>query len=586
MTSSIVNTFNNTAGTWLATDNTNYVTTYGLSLTTNLVKLYGTLLGPDGTSILWQKNSAGSPLINLQSGATTSTLALPTNSDGDIASGTYAVSTQVRAVFLIGAYLVNNPNGILITGGADLAASIVEGMEITISGATNPANNGTFTVVEATSVSGFIAIELEETIIVGAGDGGVAEIIFETFSDTYTYTGCDEVTQALTITADCNYGDFGSFIAAESTELDDQIITTSTMTIYYPSWTEEANVVVTQTTPDTPISKTILRLATGAYTVKVVSVYADTQDDGLVVTYTQTITQEHEVSCAGSFCCAMTCFGTLLTAHLNSLRTNRGISAYQYSYDAALGYYAQASAYKDCADKQAEFQTAMDAFTAALDASGTCDCGTSCDEDLRWVVNGSTDTINAITALQAAVLALQNPTIYQIPIFDSILPVCTDDSIFTNAPENFRPFTDVSAITIDKDYLTPGEDGYPTKWVEIELIGYMNSASPAWALAMKNADTDLDILPTGFSVAIAEGAVKYKIKLCAWQADDDNLLRIVQVEGMGVDVDDSLPLLKQYKQRSSLTLWDTEEDLVLDFTPTDATAVAFSSLRITAFGIA
>jgi len=204
---------------------------------------------------------------------------------------------------------------------------------------------------------------------------------------------------------------------------------------------------------------------------------------------------------------------------------------------------------------------------------------------LRWVYNTSEAAQTAIEQLQADVLALENPTVYNKVIFDSVLPI-RDASlgILPNDPPFYRPFTDISEITIAKEYFEPNENGYPKRYVQIDFGIYM--VNNLYAGRIVDTATDDNISPA-ISAAAQNGEARITYKIYTFENGTSGVYGVVTAEGFTIDNGPSPNTVtdENYFMNSALDLFDTTEDLVLDFTPLDIDNLGFTYFKITAVAI-
>jgi hypothetical protein len=134
------------------TDTTNY-DLLGLDVSALEAKGLGTIYGQG--EILVQLNTVGSPLIDLQSGATYYEFDAVLDANGDIANITYAVNYSVRLTAVgITIFNVTAPDTITIDSGyTGLANFFVAGNEVTIDSGPNA---GDYTLVSATDDDPFL----------------------------------------------------------------------------------------------------------------------------------------------------------------------------------------------------------------------------------------------------------------------------------------------------------------------------------------------------------------------------------------------------------------------------------------------
>lgn len=569
MTNNVTLTLDLTAKTGRVTDSTNYAA-LGLDVSVNQAKALASILFQG--EVIVAKTTVGDPLIDLQSGATYFEFDLELDSDGEVANGIYEISDYSVACVLTATDIAGDQT-FYFAGEGDLSTSFTEGDTITVPSGVNA---GTFTVIEAANFSGILIVTVEEDTTAQTGISLACAVVFAgtLANTTFTYSGCTQIAAAASLVADCEYGDNGTFSVSNTTDITTQTITSLTATINYPSWTEEAPIVVTS------LPYVNNRLATGTYSVTLSEVISQTQSDGLILSYTAVFTGEFKVSCAGSLCGMLPCIENLRAAHAEQLRLNK-ISPYQVYVDNLLMYLTQADGYKACGNYD-DYRTALANAQAQIDASG-CDCSCCDDDTLQWVYNTSSAAQTAIELLQAQVEALENPTVYSKVLFDSVFPLSDDQALLPNNPTFYRPFTDISEITIAKEYLAPSDNGYPKNYVEIEIHSYVedNSFAPQVVNTATLENVIEDVIVSG-----SDATSRIKIRLYTYENGTSGITQISQIEGFTIDNAVSSNIDNDnYFQKSGTDLWDTTADLVLDFTPKEPENCSYTYFKITAVAL-
>lgn len=495
--------------------------------------------------VLYSFTDVSAPMIDLQSGATYYEFDLETNDDvgNTPASGTYEIRDYQLVVDLpvtgiIGDVSLPYLSTIVTTGVSDFLSNVTNGTDFEI---TSGVNEGDWTVDSAEVLSGVLFVYVAAQMTTEGDVDAFMRIAYDSFADkSYTYDGCDEATINAQASYDCDYGDFGSFTGYDDTDYGTHTLVTSTMIITPPGWTQELDsppspVTITQASR---ISHTITELYTLTYTVQLTNTLTYTQTDDLIVIYEITQIREKVVSCAGSFCCSVACFEKLRAAHYASFTSPSSVSPYQKYYDNALGYYLEAQQYKACGEQE-KYQTAAAAFEDAIDSSGLCTCSDCDDNEARKVVNGSTDTINAITNLEAF-----QATISAIPIDELIYELTSP--VTGTAPSA------LDAIAIPAKFIT--QNSVTNKHgIFITIQGFGDDGTSG--ITVRNTTTGIDIFTsTGragyyrLDISIVKGAstntMIYKSRLThydnpvdvvdataqvAWTWATINNLRITQV---------------------------------------------------------
>lgn len=572
MTSNVTLTLDLTAKTGRVTDLTDY-SLYGIDVSTNVAKALAVIRFQG--EIIVDKSSTSSPLIDLQSGATYFEFPLELDSSGQPAYGTYQIENY-QVFFAVASSAIDSDAGtqtITVPSQGGLADAISAGDSLFFNKLLPlPVVGLTTTVVSAEAASGALVVTVESGVVDYTNVAGSLSFTANTFEGTYVYSGCTQVTGAVTLTPDCDYGDNGTWTVNNSTIVTTQTLVSTLATINYPSWTGEDPIVVTS------LPYVNNRLATGTYSVVAAFVYSQVENDGLILKYTTTVKDEFDVTCNNSLCGLSPCIEALRAAHAAELLRNK-ISKYQVYVDNVNLYYLEAVGYKSCGDNDA-FMAAMGNIKLTLEASG-CDCG-CCDEDsLMWVYNTSNSAQTAIEVLQAEVLALQNPTVYNEVLYYSQIPFASAPSYYPTTLDFSRPFTDISAVTIDKKYFDADPNGYSKKFVEIEFSSYSADNVQA-TISVVGGDT----IYTGTNASpFVDVTVKHKVVLTTIQMSAQ-VFMVVNSQAQFVDNDDNASKWIPYSQLYDTTLWDLTEDLVLDFTPLlNSNQIVYTDFKITAIAI-
>lgn len=572
MTSNVTLTLNLTAKTGRVTDSTDY-SLLNIDVSTMQVKALATIKFQG--DIIVTKDTVGNPLIDLQSGATYYDFPLELDTNGDVAYGTYEI-VGYQVVIVQSLTTVAGDQTLFFQGADDTSASITEGDEIVIPSGTNA---GTYTAVEATYASGYLIITVEESTTAETSITIDTSIYLNpTLSPgtTYTYSGCTQITASTGLTADCDYGDNGTWTVTNETLLTTQTVSALEATINYPSWTGEAAIVATS------LPYVNNRLATGTYSVVLTETITQTETDGLILQYTITSTQEFPITCSGSLCSLMACYENLRAANAGALASSK-VSQYQESFDNATSYIIQYQEYKNCGDTESAtiVWTSLKEVLDAFSTTSGCGCSTATENSLFWVYNTSSEAQTAIEELQVQVAALENPTVFNKVLFDSVFPIRASDGLLPNDPTYYRPFTDISDITIDKEYFTTNENGYPKYFIQIDIGVWTENQS--YLLNVFNITTSDNIAP-GMTVSAVEGETRLTLKLFTYQAGTAAVLQFCTAEGFTIDNGTSPKVCTNhdYVENSDIALWDTVEDLNVSFVPFDTSSMGFTYFRITA----
>jgi hypothetical protein len=553
------------------TDTTDYVD-LGFDLSAAQMKGLGTIYAQG--EILVQLNTVGSPLIDLQSGATYYEFDAVLDNNGDIAQITYQVDYALR---MAPTGLQIASTGVVTTvigdGNPEYAQFLEAGDTLVFDGATDA--NRVIDTVDAL-VSGNPSYTLTASIDISTPyDGYGFDVTRDEFSTSWTYAGCTLLTASADLVSDCAYGNNGTFSVTNETAITTETLVSLQATINYPSWTGEAAIVVTS------LPYTNNRLATGTYSVVLSEVLQTVASDGLIIQYTATSSQEFTVRCAQPLCNLNACIENLRAANAGALQSNK-VSQYQVYVDNVNLYWIQAQNELACGNLT-EYQALITLIEAELDSSG-CDCGCCDEDDLRWVFNTSEAAQDAIEQLQTDVLALQNPTVYNMVIYDSVFPLMANDGVLPNNPNYFRPFTDISEITIAKEYFAGNDNGYPKNYLLVEIGVWTESNS--YTASFVNAENSTNIAPTIVCSAV-EGESRLSFKIFTYQDGTSQITQVTTGEGFTIDNGQNPNVCTNldYEENYGLSLWDVDADLVLDFTPTNTVDMGFTYFKITAIAI-
>lgn len=309
--------------------------------------------------------------------------------NGEVANGSYSAVYSVGYNFTTSCQ-ISATNTIKVLTYGDNVLGFPAGAGITISGAPSV----TSTIVSATdSVTDSLDIVIASSSLTpGLPINKTITVAgFETGNFSWVYAGCNMVESKVSLVADCDYGDFGTFTVSNETNLEGVTLESLTVDINYPSWTNEATIT------ETALPFTQNNLATGTYSVELTQQIEKVQNDGLIINYEATCIQEFKVTCSGSLCGLNECIENLRKAHEAELLKNK-VSKYQVYVDNILVYYMEAQNYKACGEMD-KYRAEIAKIEAQLDASG-CDCG-CCDEDqYKWVQNTSANAINIIASIE------------------------------------------------------------------------------------------------------------------------------------------------------------------------------------------
>lgn len=448
--------FNADSKTVTITDNVDYSVYSNINPST--LKGLGSLLNSQ-SDVVYSQLSPSNPLINLAASATEATKNLLTTTDGSIVNGVYTWLYRVYNTFSgsnIAIALFDNSNEITVLG---LNLSVLTaGSQITVTGATNPANNQVFTVSSVRIVGPDSLIVVEETVVTGAGDNAkLAYSVSQTYEKTgsFTYTGCDKKTPVITLTSDCNQGQFGSITIEDDTNYGTHTLLSRTLQLYAPTGIEPSPPYNPWTA--TTKSLTVNQLATGTWTGKLIASVTYTQTDGLVVIYTFPYPSNVEtttVVCNGNMCVLLNCINKFWLNYNRCGTTpspNMVLLATKITY--SLNGYRESLLCGD-ADAAAEYYNSLKELLSENGCGCGCDGENTGDTDVNdpvWIDNSNSSAIttiqyllNAVSTLQEEVAALQEQDCCVNPIAHVV-----DRLELVNDADN--PFID---MFIDKKYIS------------------------------------------------------------------------------------------------------------------------------------
>lgn len=389
-------------------DSTNYAEN-NIDVSALSAKGLGTVTGPNGMAII-VANTIGNPLVNLSTSVEGQWFNLPLDNNSNILNGTYSFTYAVRYAIVNGTI-----NSITATSTAELefvhaGAVLQDGDSIVFAGNGDAENNGTFTIATATydteTDNSTITVD-ETTLVTDASPAGTYsfDVTRSSFaSGSYTYSGCTQVTLAVTTTYDCESTQLGQIIFKDTTDYQGQTLSSRTLTGYYPNGLTPEPSSESVSTPTA--SLTFNELAVGTWTHKLVSSMSVTQDDGLVYTYTLTDTAEHKVTCAGTLCGLSPCIKSLndsFIANYSKGTANNLIPALvEVNTLVTL-----ANEYKTCGEYD-KYKSTVSQLETFMNSTGLCNCG-CCDEstDLPYWVDNSNQSSSMLTELFAQVGGLE-----------------------------------------------------------------------------------------------------------------------------------------------------------------------------------
>jgi hypothetical protein len=347
-------------------------------------------------AVYFQGDLIGSPLtIDLGGGDTTTPLFdLELDANGDIANGSYSAVYTLNFAFNATTSCNGTSLAIEITAPPQIVNSITlfePGVEITVP--TILPSGGL--IVSRNLFAGVLSILVDSPTAFGSQTSRLVTLSQNTGSFSWVYSGCTQTTADVEFTYDCEFGNSGSWAVSNTTVLAaTEFITSQVCTINYPSWTNVNPIfnpqVVTTSLPYPTILGEDTPLATGTYSVLLSQQIQQNQASGLIITYSNSITREFTVTCAGTLCGLIPCIENLRAAHATELIRNR-ISKYQVFVDNVLLYYTEAMNYRACGELDS-YKSTIALLQAQLDASG-CDCACCDNETYYWVSNNSANSI-------------------------------------------------------------------------------------------------------------------------------------------------------------------------------------------------
>jgi hypothetical protein len=382
-------------------DSTDYAG-LGVDLATFKAKGLGTI--SFNGDIIEDQNTVGSPMIDLENWESLHPGETPVfyfpivvDANGNPAHGVYALQYSLRLLSNpldggVSIFAETPPNQVETDGDEWLSQFLVSGNQMTL---VTGSPNLSVTVSSVSEGDNGAIIVVNEALDPEAPHDDIAfDITNVQLQASYLFSGCELTPADVSFVYDCEYGDHGTWAAANTTDLaTGESVKSLSCTITYPGWTFSTpgfTPSITTTSLPYPSIETDNPLATGTYTVALSEVIEKTQQDGLIIQYTSSVKKEFQVSCSGSLCGLAPCIENLRKAHEAELRAN-GVSKYQVYVDNILFYYMEAQNYKICGDLD-KYKEAVSLIKSSLDASG-CECACCDDETYYWVSNNSGQSI-------------------------------------------------------------------------------------------------------------------------------------------------------------------------------------------------
>ena len=360
---------------------TDYLTEYGLDVTDASLgaRLLGTIYFNPGTgaAVNQQHITAGDPLINLTTGVASAWYALPVDSNGEVVNGVWTGNVSLRiANTNLQFTSITLPDEIETDGNDWLDNFLIEGNTITLEAGTP--QDVVVASAEPATVSSNVLI-ITSTVIASATHDGIGfDISNPSGNFSHTYQGCQLLDGSAEFSYNCTSGQYGSWLVTNSTAITTETLVSLSGKIFWPSLTERDPIDITAL----PYSSQ--QLALGSYSINFTQVISETQDDGLVLTYSTTyIKQFDPVVCAANLCGLMGCYGDLLAAYALDKNT------YGPFVTLATGYITEYNEYLKCANNDAA-AAALILLQGVITNSG-CECN-CCNETSGsiWVNNAPT----------------------------------------------------------------------------------------------------------------------------------------------------------------------------------------------------
>lgn len=304
------------------------------------------------------------------------------------------------------------------------------GDTFTISDATDPSNDGTYTIQEIlyNSTYNFSHITVTtNTFVVPDPIETDAEALLNfskvvnIYTDKiYTYTSCSSVTPCISANYDCTSTPYGNITFEDSSTYPTGVVAdTKEFTIYYPNGLDPAQ----SPNPDNyPVINPIIEqnvsfvsvntLATGTWSAKLILNTSQAQADGLILINSSSSIKEFNVSCTSNMCGLSSCLTKLKDRHISYLKSST-VSPLQQYVDNVQLLYTMAKEAQACGDKNTYEKYIAEIFAVVKQTdtdcgcgcsgscSGSCDCG-GCDDGCgcgetgpTWVNNIGVD-INSL----------------------------------------------------------------------------------------------------------------------------------------------------------------------------------------------
>lgn len=325
----------------------------------------------------------------------------------------YNLNVTTSNTIIPGNYNLNYQNGYSFNqSGTDLNMSFLSGSIISVPftnfgliwaagdtfdiiSATDPANDGTYTISEIaydTTLNLCYITVTTDTFVVPdpAGPDTTANLIFVNkyipvyTNKVYTYTSCSSVTPCITANYDCTSTPYGNIIFEDSSTYPTGVVADSKeFTIYYPNgldFSQSPNPdeyqIENPLIVDDVSYVSISTLATGTWSAKLALTTSQTQVDGLIVVNSSSSIKEFNVSCTSNMCGLSSCLTKLKDRHISYLKSS-SVSPLQQYVDNVQLLYTMAKEAQACGDKNTYEKYIAEIFEVVKQTDTDCGCGCS-----------------------------------------------------------------------------------------------------------------------------------------------------------------------------------------------------------------
>jgi hypothetical protein len=501
---------------------------------------------------------------------------LPVDSLGEIVNGAYsflyAVYTPYTAVNqAVTSFSASNT---IVIAGQDWSW-LEAGDTFAVTLATTPANNGAKTVVSAIYNGSQTIVTVSTAITVEAGGAAVINFaITKQYEKTITqsFTGCDEVTPAITMTNDCTQTQFGTITATDTTDYGTQTLVSRTITLEAPNGLYPVPAEDPWTTTATSESAlTVSTLATGTWTAKLICEVSYTGTDGLVVLYSfgtdgSGALFTSEVTCSTQLCDIVNCISNFITTTI----TCNNPTPVQLKETAQLGLLLAAyQVAMNCGetDKMAAYVTEIEGILG-----DSCTCG-SADGTPTWINNNAASGTTTIEELIAEIAVLTN-------IVTNLEQSCTPIFNASWAIGNDTSFAQIQPFQIAKEFFALGPDAPYYKslgWVEM-IIDFKVATSDAYVSIYNQTDGAY-----WYNQNVGGTATSGSVKMIwtSWNSNPRCTI-VTEFEAAGNTYIHDESIL-------STADWDLDADLLVNITPSNygsfPAAIVYSNVTVIGYKI-